>query len=161
MDPQLTWLYSAYSNEDPAPHCIKPLPIQIIHHTTALVHASPTPKLTTSIDMIWIAFYFLLHLGEYCQATDNHPLCLGHITFTIGQHKLNTYTTSEPDLYCATNASLTFNNQKNRKWGEVIGHTCSGQSTACLVYALSHQCIALRHASGPATTPLCTYHRGT
>ena len=154
MHPQLTCLYSAYSNEDPAPHHVKPLPIQIIHHATALIHASPTPKLTASIDMIWIAFYFLLQPGEYCQATDNYPLCLGHISFTIGQHKLNTYTASEPDLSHATNASLTFDNQKNCEHGEVIGHACSSHSTAFPVYALAHQCIALRHAGSNPFYPV-------
>ena len=111
--------------------------------------------------MIWIAFYFLLRLGEYCQAANNHPFCLGHVTFTIGHQKLNTHTASKSDLYCATNASLTFDNQKNRERGEVIGHTCSGHSTACPVYALSHRCITLRRTGGMASTPLCTYHRGT
>ena len=161
MDPRLTRLYSAYSHEDPAPHRIRPLPIQTIHHATALVHASPTPKLTASIEMIWIAFFLLLRPGEYCQAADNHQLCLGHVTFTIGHHKLNTHTVSELDLYCATNASLTFDNQKNCEWGEVIGHACSGHSTTCPIYSLAQRCIALRHSSGTASTLLCTYHRGT
>ena len=144
-----------------APHCVKPLPIQIIHCAMALIHASLTPKLTMYINMIWITFYFLLHPGEYCQASDTHLLCLGHTTFTIGQQKLNTYTVSKVDLYCTTNASLTFDNQKNHEWGEVIGHAHSGHSTACLVYALSHWCIALHHAGGTASTPLCTYHYGS
>ena len=156
MDPQLTCLYSAYSNEDPAPHHVKPLPIQIIHYATTLFHASPTPKLTASIDMIWIAFYFLLWPGEYCPATDNYPLCLGHVTFAIRQHKLNTYTALEPDLYRATNASLTFDNQKNHERGEIIDHTRSGHSTACPVYALAHRCMSLCRAGGTASTPLCT-----
>ena len=125
----------------------------------ALVHASPTPKLTASINMIWIAFYFLLHPGEYYQATDNHPLCLGHVTFTIRHQKLNTYTMLESDLYHATNTSLTFNNQKNHEWGKVIGHARSGHSTTCPVYALSHWCITLHCTGGTASTPLCTYHR--
>ena len=127
----------------------------------ALVHASPTPKLAASIHMIWITFYFLLHPGEYCQAADNHPHCLGHVTFTLGHQKLNTHSASELDLYHATNGSLTFDNQKNRERGEIIGHACSGHSTACPVYALSHRCIALLHAGGTVSTPLCTYHRGT
>ena len=41
MDPRLTRLYSAYSHEDPAPHQVKPLPIQIIHHATG--PSSPLP----------------------------------------------------------------------------------------------------------------------
>ena len=160
MDPRLTHLYSAYSNDDPAPHRVKPLPIQIIHHATALILAAPTPKLTAAIDMIWIAFFFLLRPGEYCHANDNHPLCLGHVTFTIGHHKLNTTTAAEADLRRATNASLTFDNQKNRERGEVIGHAHSGHSIACPVHALAQRCISIRQAGGTASTPLCTYSRG-
>ena len=161
MDPWLTRLYSAYSNDDPAPHRVKPLPIQIIHHAMALVLAAPTTKLTAAIEMIWIAFFFLLCPREYCHATDNHPLCLGHVTFTIGHHKLNTTTAAEADLHRATNASLTFNNQKNRERGEVIGHARSGHSTACPVYALAKRCITIRQAGATASTPLCTYYRGS
>ena len=126
-----------------SPGYTRPTPMRILPHNqaTALVHASPTPKLAASINMIWIAFYFLLRPGEYCQAADNHPLCLGHVTFTIGHQKPNTHTMSKSDLFRATNASLTFDNQKNRKRGEVIGHARSGHSTACPVYALSHRCI--------------------
>ena len=85
--------------------------------------------------------------------TDNYSPVVNDVTFR--------HTASESDLYRATNASLMFNNQKNREWAEVIGHARIGHSTACLVYALSCQCIALRRAGGTASTPLCTYHHGT
>ena len=49
MDPRLTRLYSAYSHEDPAPHQVKPLPIQIIHHATP----PSMPTLRTSSPMPW------------------------------------------------------------------------------------------------------------
>ena len=75
MDPWLMRLYSAYSNEDPAPHCVKPLPIQIIHHAMALALAAPMTKLTAAIKMTWIAFFFLLCPGEYCHVMDNPPPC--------------------------------------------------------------------------------------
>ena len=138
MDPRLTRLYSAYSHEDPAPHRVKPLPIQIIHHANATFHATPTAKLTAAMEMIWIAFFFLLRPGEYCSASDNQPLCMGHVTFTIGHQKLHTITASDADLHCATHVSLTFDDQKNRKRGEVIGHARSGHSSACPVHATVH-----------------------
>ena len=90
--------------------------------------------------------FLLAAPGEYCRATDNHPLCLGHVTFTIGHHKLNTTTASAADLHRAMNTSLTFDHQKNRKRGKVIDHARSGHSTACPVYALAQRCIALRQS---------------
>ena len=111
--------------------------------------------------MIWIAFFFLLRPGEYCSASDNQPLCMGHVTFTIGHQKLHTLTASGADLHRATHVSLTFDDQKNRERGEVIGHARSGHSSACPVHALASRCITLRRAGGTASTPLCTYARGT
>ena len=113
------------------------------------------------MEMIWIAFFFLLRPGEYCSASDNQPLCMGHVTFTIGHQKLHTITASDADLHRATHVSLTFDDQKNRERGEVIGHARSGHSSACPVHALASRCITLRRAGGTAATPLCTYARGT
>ena len=37
----------------------------------------------------------------------------------------------------------------------------SGHSSPCPVHALASRCITLRRAGGTASTPLCTYARGT
>ena len=40
MDPRRSSLYKSFSNEDPAPNRVKPLPIQVLHHAQALANQS-------------------------------------------------------------------------------------------------------------------------
>ena len=44
MDPRLINLYTSYKNADPAPHRVKPLPIQVLHRAQALVARPPRPR---------------------------------------------------------------------------------------------------------------------
>ena len=92
MDPRLTALYASYKHADPAPTRVKPLPIQVLHRAQAI--ASPSPLGQATIDMAWLAFFFLLRPGEYCAAPDNHP-CLRaqHLPVTS---PLCTYVDSRP-----------------------------------------------------------------
>ena len=41
MDPRLTNFYTSYKNADPAPHRVKPLPIQVLHRAQAILVARP------------------------------------------------------------------------------------------------------------------------
>ena len=55
----------------------------------------------------------------------------------------------------ATHSSITFDDQKNRERGEVIGHGCSGHSVACPTKTLIRRIVYLRCHQADATTPLC------
>ena len=152
MDPRLTTLYASYSNADPAPTRVKPLPIQVLQ---AIVQPSPLGRAT--IDMAWLAFFFLLRPGEYCAAPDNHPLRFANVTLLIGATRLDLLTASPADLRHATHVSLTFDDQKNRERGEVIAHGRSGHVVACPVLTTICRVLFLRAQHLPLTSPLCTY----
>ena len=155
MDPRLTTLYASYSNADPAPTRVKPLPIQVLHRAQAIVQPSPLGRAT--IDMAWLAFFFLLRPGEYCAAPDNHPLRFADVTLLIGATRLDLLTASPVDLRRATHVSLTFDDQKNRERGEVIAHGRSGHAVACPVLTTIRRVLFLRAQHLPLTSPLCTY----
>ena len=155
MDPRLTALYVSYKHADPAPTRVKPLPIQVLHRAQAI--ASPSPLGQATIDMAWLAFFFLLHPGEYCAAPDNHPLCFSDVTLLIGATRLDILTASPTDLRRATHVSHTFDDQKNRERGEIIAHGRSGHTLACAVLTIIRRILCLRAQHLPVTSPLCTY----
>ena len=159
MDPRLTNLYTSYKNVDPAPHCVKPLPIQVLHRAQAISGASTQAQAT--IDIAWIAYFYLLCPGEHCKAPENAPLTFAAVTLLIGSTHLSLLTATTADLNRATHSSLTFDTQKNRERGEVIAHGRSGHTVACPTKSLIRRVQYLRSTGLPPTTPLCTYLVGT
>ena len=160
MDPRLASLFRGMSNADPAPVRVKPMPIQVLHHAQGAISLAPTVLLNCTIDMAWIAFFYLLRPGEYCKSQDNTPLCLKDVSCSIGHRKLHILLCTHQELDCATQSSLTFDNQKNRERGETIGHTTSGHSVACPTRALVRRIRYLRLAGASPTTPLCAARPG-
>lgn len=155
MDPRLTNLYKGYKNEDPAPKRVKPMPMQIMHHADR--HAALADSFqSATIDMGWIAIFYLLRPGEYCKSDDNKPLKFRDVTLSIGSRRLNLVTCPLPDLDRATNSSLTFDDQKNRERGEVIAQARSGHSRACPTKAIARRIKYLRQNNASLDTPLCT-----
>ena len=82
MDLRLTTLYASYKNADPAPTRVKPLPIQVLDWAQAIILPSPLGQ--TTIDMVSLAFFFLLRPGEYCAGPDNHPFTLPMSPYSSG-----------------------------------------------------------------------------
>ena len=110
------------------------------------------------MDMIWIAYFFLLRPGEYVKTRDNSPLTARDVTFMVQSHKLDPYTCPLHDFSRVTHVTLTFDDQKNRNRGETIGHARSGHPHACPVQALIRRMLHLRQHNAPNHTPLCTYY---
>ena len=73
----------------------------------------------------------------------------------IGSRALHVSTCPLAELFLATHSSITFDDQKNRERGEVIGHGRSGHSVACPTLALARHIAYIRGYSKPASTPLC------
>ena len=143
MDPRLSSLYKAYANEDPAPDRVKPMPIQVLHKAQEAIDDTSSPLDRAIMDMTWIGLFYMLRPGEHCKSNENSPLLLQDITLTISHRKLNVFTDSEHDIGQATHSSLTFDTQKNRVRGEVIGHAQSGHSVACPTLALIRRVLYL------------------
>ena len=160
IDYRLRTLYKAFTNMDPAPNRVKPMPIQVLHRAQRMLHQSAHTTIAdkSAMDMIWIAYFFLLRPGEYVKAHDNSPLCLKDVTFMIRSTRINHMSCHVSELDHVTHASLTFDDQKNRERGETIGHRLSGDAVACPVRALARRAYYLRRNNATPDTPLCTYY---
>lgn len=156
LDPRLSSLFRAYTNADPPPNRVKPIPIQVLHRATALAAVAPTPQIAAAIDMAWLAFFFLLRPGEYCSSRDGAPLRLCDVAFTRGATRLDTLTSPLHEIAQATHVTLTFDQQKNRHRGEVIAHGRSGHPFACPTQALARRVAYLRLHHATPQTPLST-----
>jgi hypothetical protein len=158
MDLRITRLLKAYTNADPPPTRVKPLPIQILHRVTATVSHTTNPTLQAAIDCAWLAFFFLLRPGEYCAGTSPSPIRLCDVAFSVGDVHVNPCHSPIALIEQATHSSITFVEQKNGVKGEIIGHGRSGHSVACPTRTLARRVIYLRHHSASPTTPLATVY---
>jgi hypothetical protein len=150
-------MISKWKKEDPPPHRVKPIPIQVIRRL-AFISMNSTCELTKcTTDMIIIAFFFLLRPGEYTNsASDTTPFTIADVQLFIGGRRLHIPTSTDAELLTATFASLTFTTQKNGVRGEVIGLGLSGDAYLCCVRACARRVIHLRTHNASATTPLAT-----
>ena len=105
--------------------------------------------------MIIIAFFFLLHPGEYTGTkSDSSPFRLSDVTFSVGRTVFDTSTATNNDLAAAIFVILTFTTQKNGVRGEKIGHGATGDPLLCPKEALRRRVMHLRQHDTPADTPL-------
>lgn len=92
LDPHLSSLYRGMRNQDMAPNRVGPLPLQIIRHTQQRINPR-NPFQAATIDLIWIAVFYLLRPGKYCHSCDSKPLTVANISFTVGTTKLDLHRT--------------------------------------------------------------------
>lgn len=161
IDKRLTDLFKGWEHHDPAPRRVKPVSLPILFQANALATSSPTAEHSAILDMMWIAFFYLLRPGEYAHTTTNAPLACRHVGLTIGLVVLDAFTASPADLLHATSSSLEFDNQKNRVRGEVIAQGRSGHSVACPTRAVARRILYIRTNGGNRDTPLCSFKRGS
>ncbi|KAL3822916.1 hypothetical protein ACHAXA_010699 [Cyclostephanos tholiformis] len=113
IDFRIQRILRAWTNSDPAPLRVKPIPITVIRHIAAsATSALATSTLQAASDMIILAFFFLLRPGEY---TDNagDPFRLTDVQLFIGDTRLPLLTAPASELCLARFALLTFTTQKN------------------------------------------------
>jgi hypothetical protein len=158
VDYRLASPLSALRNRDPAPVRVKPIPLQLLFHAHTLATISNHPRDLAIIDMAWLGFFFLLRPGEYCFSRPATPFRLRDVNLFVGQQRLDLITCPADDLDCATGASLTFDNQKNRTRGEMLAHGCSGHAFACPIRTLVRRILHLRQHHASLDTPLHTYY---
>ena len=105
------------------------------------------------MDMIIIAFFFLLRPGKYTD-NPNNPFRLADVQLFIGQTRLSLTQAPSEQLQQAWFASLTFTIQKNGMRGKVIGLACSGDPFLCPVKAIVRRVLYLRSHNAPPNSPL-------
>ena len=160
LDQRIVNLYTAWSKQDPAPTRVKPIPIQLLHHAQVTATASNDHSHLATIDMAWLAFFFLLRPGEYCHSAQSHPFRLGNLRFSSNHQQLDPCSCDLRLLHSATLCSLTFATQKNRIRGEIIAHGRSGDPIACPLQTLLRRVTHLCAHGATASTPLHAYRIG-
>jgi hypothetical protein len=155
IDFQLQPMIKSWKSSDPAPLCVKPIPIQVIRCVATLLQLSSASDslYQATTDMIILAFFFLLWPEEYTD-NDNTPFCLKDVQLFIGPRCLNLQTSSAAELTQACFGSFTFTDQKNGVHSKVFGQASTGNSFVCLVKALVRRVLYLRSQNAPPTTPL-------
>ena len=120
-------MLKAYSKEDSPPNPVKPVPIMVLRRIFAVASNTNDPTTTAIVDMIGLAFFFLLRPGEYTDSpSDTSPFGFSDIQMWIGMQRLDLQTASAAQLQNATFCSLMFRDQKNLVRGEVVGLGHSG-----------------------------------
>ena len=147
LDGRLQLQFRCYSRQDPPPSRVKPIPVQVLSRLACIAAASREPELQAIADMIIIAFFFLLHPGEYTGTkSDSSPFRLSDVTFSVGRTVFDTETATANNLASATFVILTFTTQKNGVRGDKIGHGATGDPLLCPKEALRRRVMHLRHS---------------
>jgi hypothetical protein len=155
----LTHQFRCYKKEDAPPSRVKPAPILIVIFILHQAYASNSSKDRKAIsDLITIAFYFLLRLGEYTGTISNDTsFCLQEVELHVHDRLLDTLTATLDDLTATTTLFLTFTTQKNGTKGEVIMHGLSGDTLACPIKAAVRRLLHLRLHKPSKSTPIASY----
>ena len=83
--------------------------MQVLCPLACVVLASNDPELQAVIDIIIIAFFFLLRPGEYKGTkSDSAPFCLSDVTFSVRCTVFDTTTTTDNELAVTVFVILVF-----------------------------------------------------
>jgi hypothetical protein len=157
IDFRLASLWRAWKHEDPPPHRVKPIPLKVLRRLTELALASGAAPLLAVVDMVIIAFFFLLRPGEYTGTSSNTtPFALRDTQLFIGRDRIAPALYDDPRFDLADFATLEFTTQKNGVRGEVIGLGCTGDYFSP-VKALQRRIRHLREHNATPDTPLASY----
>ncbi len=171
MVPRIAQMLAGFRNKDPP--TVKKLPIEAdIPEYIALCSLRPTTTEhnRATADLILIAFYYLLRVGEYTMKSSRTStkrtaqFRLKDVTFfkrdtnnTIRQLPRNA---PDCNILNADSATLKLDNQKNGWKGVCIHHEANGNDYLCPVKALGRRYTHLQTHSSPMTTPLSAIFRG-
>jgi hypothetical protein len=85
LDFRLTSLWKAWKQAYPPPHRVKPLPVKVLRRLIDYARAAGETPLLAVVDMILLAFFFLLRPGEYTGNSSNTtPFTLGDSQLFLG-----------------------------------------------------------------------------
>ena len=171
--PRLAQMFAGWKKEDPPP--IKKLPVGVdIPEYTSLCSLRPTAteRDRAAADLIIIAFYYLLRVGEYtvkgnCNNTKQTvQFRMQDVTF-FGHNQQGALrqlprTASTHEIMTAHSATLKLDNQKNGWKGVCIHQEVNGDPYHCPVRALGRRYSHIRqHTHDLTNTFLSTYYIAT
>ena len=160
--PLLAAFLRGLANEDEPQSRSYPVNLQIIRNLREVLDTSHPEHGTLNthiIDVIIVAFYWLLRPAEYLETTAegrSQAFLLRHIQFIANDHVYPASTVPLNDAFVRsiTNATLEFADQKNAVRGEVVGHKSNNDPFYCPAKALWCITRRLRLAGASPDTPL-------
>jgi hypothetical protein len=145
LHPRLTRILNGFRKEDSAPSRVLPIPVQVLQRAAAIALLQNTALSLGAADLIWLAFFFLLHPGEYTITGQSpHPFTLANVRLWHHDTPIDPLTASPDSLLSATFVILIFTDQKNAVRGKTVGHGRSGDPQACPVLAVVRRILHLR-----------------
>jgi hypothetical protein len=151
----------SYHKVDDPPLRVKPIPVTIILYILAQAFSvARNDEYLAIVDMIAIAFFFLLSPGKYTGTTvDDTPFRLEDVALYICDRRLGVLTASTAELDAATSVSYKFTTQKNGTRDEKIVQGLSGDSKCCPVKATARIIKYHRAKNSKKTVPIASYYR--
>ena len=164
LDPDIARYLRSCRDSDPAPKPQQALPAKTVRLIQESYGSSADPHQEVTGNLIVLAFFFLLRVGEYTPTSPGPnrpprrtvPLRKGDVTL----YRNGTVLSPEAPLEAlkeATGVRLNIENQKNGQKGATLYHTATGEAFCPVVAAA----ILLYRIRGlPADTPLGTHSSG-
>lgn len=159
--PALKQQLESYRRDDPPPQRKLAVPISVPHFIVTQGLHSTLPSYQALADLINIAFYFLLRIGEYAYTPqkDRRRTQRFRVKDVILRRSNQTIIPNNaplPVLLTATHATLRITNQKNGWRGQCIHHYCTGLPTSPIKALARRVHHILTYTSDPNTC-LSTY----
>lgn len=163
LDPHLKAYTEKCKEEDPAPRRQQALPSSVVEAVAgAGVLAAGSRRFQAASELVVVAFFFLLRVGEYTQSPAKRartvPLRKGDIKLWLNGATMDLEAPLET-LVQADAATICLENQKNGHKGCVLHHEASGELLMCPVKALARRMFALRGL--PRETPISAVGGGS
>lgn len=160
--PALQQQLESFKREDPPPQQKLAVPITVPHYLVLLGLNHPSPHRQAINDLICIAFYYLLRVGEYTYTPPKHRkrtqrFRIKDIIFRRRDHSIIPNTAPLNELYTAAYATLQISNQKNGSRGQCIHNECTGHITSP-VRALARRVANIMAFTNNQNTAISTYY---
>ena len=115
------------------------------------------------LDLIIVAFYWLLRPAEYLNNTGegrSQAFRFRDITLTVDGKTLPAHETplNEEIVNRVSDATLTFSDQKNAVRGETVGHTANSDPFFCPAKTLARIALRLQRAHATPDTPISAHY---
>jgi hypothetical protein len=159
LDKSFRDFYARCKQADPAPKPQLAIPNSTVRWISFNYGRGPTKKMRVTGNLITMAFFFLLRVGEYTphrpsESRRTIPLRKRDIKlWKRGRRIPNEATLAE--LLSADAVTICLENQKNGHKNAVLHHTTSGDPLFDPVIAAAHLVFELRHS--PDTVPLGSF----
>ena len=123
-------MLTAYKRADPKVQPQLAVPVAVPEHLLSAITSQSDPQQLAVADLVNIAFYYLLRVGEYTKPRNHNtltvPFRVMDVTFRDTSGRLIPNNSDLHDLLMAAEATIRIPDQKNGVKGQCIHHQCTG-----------------------------------